>query len=559
MMKKPPEDPYLTSSEKAKLFFVGHWRGVIALFAPIILILMLTPFPPQKHQWTAYTLLLMAIYWVSECIPLAVTSFVPVIIFPLTDVADTRGCCRSYMNDSIMMFNGSLILAYSVEQSGLHKRLAYFSIRLIGYSHLKLLMAMCCVTTFASMWITNTAATTMMVPINFALLRVFEDQKVIVVYEQTPDGDKVASDTTVCYFCAATFSATVGGIGTLVGTGTNLVFKGLFMSSYHEAPEYLSFPKFSACTVPLMILLELCVYMYMVVLYFGFLRPGSDAARKSKMPEAAQLAAKAAIAADVKKRGAISFWETWVCLLFGGAMVLFFCRSPQLFFGWGDAIHAFFDIKDTKFVRDSALAMCVGFLMFLLPRSLELFKNFTAKDERELPRSSQKSLLDWRLLNSQMPFAFSFLLGGGFSLSGAAKSSGLNAKLGESMQSLAGLPNMLVLLIVVFVVVLVTNFASNVAVCNVFTPIAMQLAREIGQNPLWYCIASGIAASFCFLIPVGTPGNLIVQSAASVPTSKMIVAGFGPTCSCIVVTWLMIYYWAPVIWPDLKILPEWIK
>ncbi|CAH0579075.1 unnamed protein product [Chrysodeixis includens] len=558
MLRRQEEEPYLTSSEKIKFFMVAHWKGVVAFFAPIVLLCILTPFPPQKYQWTAYTLLIMAVYWVTECIPLAVTSFIPVILFPITDVTDTKETCRTYMNDSIMMFNGSLILAYSVEQSGLHKRLAYFSIRLIGYSHLKLLLAMCCVTTFASMWITNTAATTMMVPINFALLKVFEDQKVIVVYEQTPEGDKVASDTTVCYFCAATFSATVGGIGTLVGTGTNLVFKGLFMSGYPDAPEYLSFPKFSACTVPIMIITEAFVYLYMVVLYFGFLRPGSDAAKKAVMPEAAKEAAKAAIAKDVKKRGSISFWEACVCLLFGGAMVSFFCRSPQLFFGWGDAIHAFFDISDKKFVRDSALAMFVGFLMFLLPRSLDVAKNCTAKDERDLPKASQKSLLDWRILNSQMPFAFSFLLGGGFALSGAAKSSGLNAKLGESMQSLAGLPNALVLLIVVIVVVLVTNFASNVAVCNVFTPIAMQLAKEINQNPLWYCIASGLAASFCFLIPVGTPGNLIVQSAASVPTSKMIVAGFGPTVGSILISWLMVYYWGPVIWPDLKILPEWI-
>ncbi|CAH1645578.1 unnamed protein product [Spodoptera littoralis] len=558
MMKKEKPEPYLTSTEKLQYFLIAHWRGVVIVFTPAFFTFVLFPGPTTKYQWTGYTLLVMAVYWVSECIPLAVTSFLPIVIFPLTDVMNTRECCTAYMNDSVMMFIGSLILAYSVEQSGFHKRLAYFSIQLIGYSHLKLLLAMCCVTTFASMWITNTAATTMMVPINFAILRVFEEQKVIKVFDKNSDGELVASDTTCCYFCAATFSATVGGIGTLVGTGTNLVFKGLFMQSYQEAPEYLSFPKFSMFAVPYMIVLESLVYIYMIVSYFGFLRPGSEAQKKSIIPLVAQNAAKASIQADVKKRGSISYWEGMVCFLFGGAMISFFSRSPQLFIGWGDMINEYFGIKDPKFIRDSALAMFVGFAMFLLPRDKSFFSNFTVKFKEDMPKGKTLSVLDWRLLNTQMPFAFSFLLGGGFALSSAAKSSGLNAKLGESMQVLKPLPNMLVLLIIVVVIVLVTNFASNVAVCNVFTPIAMQLAKEINQNPLWYAITSGFSASFCFMVPVGTPGNLIAQSAAKIPTGKMIVAGSGPTLSTMIVTWICMNLWAPIIWPDLKEMPDWI-
>ncbi|PZC80046.1 protein I'm not dead yet [Helicoverpa armigera] len=556
--KKDPGDPVLTIGDKLKYFMIGHWRGVVVIITPIILIGLLAPFPSTRYQWTAFTLIIMAVFWVSECIPLAVTSFIPVVIFPLVDVSDTRTCCTAYMNDSVMMFGGSLILAYSVEQSGFHKRLAYYTVRLIGYSHFKLLFALCCVTTFASMWITNTAATTMMVPINFALLKVFEDQKVLVVFEKNEDGELVASDFTSCYFCATTFSATVGGIGTLVGTGTNLVFKGLFVVAYPDAPEYLSFPKFSAFAIPYLIFLEAAVYFYMIVLYMGFLRPHSKVAKASHIPVTAQKAAKAQIESDIKKMGKLRYWEAMVLLLFGGAMIAFFCRSPQLFPGWADIIQDYYKIKDAKFIRDSACAMLVGFLMFLLPRDLSFFNNFTAKFKEDLPKGRTMSVLDWPTLNRTMPFAFSFLLGGGFALSTAARTSGLNAKLGESMQALKDLPNGVVILIIIIVVVLVTNFASNVAVCNVFTPIAMQLAKEINQNPLWYAICSGFAASFCFMIPVGTPGNLIVQSSAKVPTGKMIVAGFGPSVTTIIISWFAIYLWAPVIWPDLYLMPDWI-
>ncbi|KAG6442406.1 hypothetical protein O3G_MSEX002282 [Manduca sexta] len=355
MAKK--EEPFLTTSEKFKMFLSAHWRGLLCLVAPLLFLGIVTPFPGKHYQWCAYTLLVMAVFWVAECIPLAVTAFLPVVVFPLTGVASTSTACKAYINDSVLMFLGSIMLAYAVEQSGLHKRLAYAAIRMIGYSHFKLLFAMCAVTTFVSMWITNTAATTMMVPIIFALLKVFEDQGILVIYEKGPDGEKFASDMTTCYFCAATYSATIGGIGTLVGTATNLVFKGLFMSAYPEAPEYLSFPKFSAFAVPYIIVLEAFTFFYLAMVYFGFMRPGSEAAKSAFITDKAKAAAKKAIDDDWKRLGSMTFWEMMVIILFGGAMVAFFCRSPQMFDGWGDVIAEHFDL-DHKLLRGPAQEVC---------------------------------------------------------------------------------------------------------------------------------------------------------------------------------------------------------
>ncbi|CAH2106487.1 unnamed protein product [Euphydryas editha] len=551
------EEPPLAVKDRFRIILAVHWRGILCVLVPILAIVILLPFPPESYQWTAYCLIIMAIFWVSECIPLPVTSFLPIIIFPLTGVASTTDVCKAYVNDSIFMFLGSLILAYSVEQSGLHKRLAYCSIRAIGYSHVKLLTAMCIVTTFVSMWITNTAATTMMVPINFAVLKVFEEQKLLQIYVTNSVGEQVASDITTCYFCTATFSATIGGIGTLVGTATNLVFKGLFITQFPDAPELLSFPKFSAFGIPYMIILDFFMLLYMCVVYIGVLRPKSETAKKSKIsPEGIKAAAKT-VNADYARLGRITFWEYMVILLFGGAMVAFFCRSPQLFPGWGDLIKDYFDLKDEKFVRDSALAALVAFMMFLFPSNLSFFKNCKAKFYEDLPTTRVPSVLNWKKLITELPYSFTFLLGGGFALSDAARKTGLNQKIGEFLQELKILPNIIILLILIIFVVLITNIASNVAVCNVLAPISMQLAKEIGQNPLWYVIASGFSSSYCFMFPVGTPGNLVVQSAAKIPTPKMIKAGLGPTISTIIITWLAVYFYAPIIWPELHYMPEW--
>ncbi|XP_047529628.1 protein I'm not dead yet-like [Vanessa atalanta] len=503
----------------------------------------------------------MAVFWVTECIPLAVTSFLPIVIFPLTGIMSTNETCCCYMNDTIMMFLGSMWLAYAVEQSGFHIRLALYAIQAVGYSHYKLLFAMCFTTMFVSMWITNTAATTMMVPINFALLQVFEDQGLLKIYDTGVDGERIASDITTCYFCAATFSATIGGVGSLVGTATNLVFIGLFSRMYPNAPEYLSFPKFSAFAIPYMLLMEAFVYLYLIVVYLGYLRPNSQAAKRAQITESGIEAAKAAVTEKLEKLGRITFWEIIVIILFSGAIILFFCRSPQIFTGWGDMISLYFDADDKKFVKDSAAVMLIGFLMLLLPSSMLFFKNFTAKDHGELPNKGIQSVLIWDKVNDIMPYSFMFLLGGGFALSNAAKKdyTDLNGRIGLLLKNMKDLPNKLIILLIIIFTVFTTNFASNVAVCNVISPIVMQLAQEINQNPLWYNIAAGFSSSYALCLPVGTPGNLVVQSSANIPTSKMIKAGLGPTVSTIIISWLCVCYWAPVIWPDLHNLPNWIE
>ncbi|XP_075973571.1 protein I'm not dead yet-like [Anticarsia gemmatalis] len=554
--RKEPPPP--TMVERLKLFFAVHWRGVLLVVWPIAMLFLVLPLPGEKSGWTAYTLILMGMFWVTEALPLAVTGFFPIIILPLAEVLSTKDVCKAYMNDTIFLFLGSLFLASAVEQSGLHKRMAYFAIRLIGYSHYKLLFAMCSVTTFVSMWITNTAATTMVTPINFALLKVFEDQRVLKIYDRTKAGDDEASDITACYFCAATFSATIGGIGTLVGTATNLVFKGLFSKDFPDAPELISFPLYSAFAIPTMVALEACLYLWLIVVYLGFMRPNSPQAKKSAIPDYAKKAAKLAIDKDTKKLGKITFWEIMVLILFGGAMVAFFCRSPQLFTGWADIINTTFDKpSDLRMITDSAVAMGFPFLMLLAPNTLNFIKNFTAKAVQHLPKKPIGSVLDWATLNRSAPYSFMFLLGGGFALSTAAKSSGLNDKIGEHMTALAGLSNFVVMLLIILVVIFITNFASNVAVANVFVPIAMNLAVKLDKNPLWYCVVAGMTASFCFCIPVGTPGNLVVQSAAKISTKKMIYAGSGPTVSTIIVSMFFFYFWAPIIWPVLHEMPEW--
>ncbi|KAI5637851.1 sodium:sulfate symporter transmembrane region domain-containing protein [Phthorimaea operculella] len=541
---------------KLKRFFSVHWRGVICVLTPILLSPLLKN--PKPYCWVAYALLIMATYWVSEAIPLPVTAFIPLGIFPLADIMPGQAVAKLYCNDTIMVFLGSLMLASAIEQSGLHVRMALCAIRTIGYSHYKLLLSISLMTMFASMWMVNTAATTMVVPTIFALLKVFEDQGLLKVYDQTEHGDMVASDFSTCYFCSAAFSSTIGGVGTLIGTGTNLVFKGLLETAYPQVPEYLSFPLYSGFAVPYMLIMEMLLYLSMIIIFLGFLRPNSKCARESKISPEGKEAAKEAVAQQTEALGKFSYYEKNVVLTFTLSICLFFTRSPQMFPGWADRLVQYYKEKNKKFIKDSVVAVGMVFIMLWLPQDMKAIKSVKAKTIQELPKGRVKSVLEWTKMSNSLPWSFMFLLGGGFAISGAAgpKFSNLNGIIGDFLAKMDKLPNPVLVLIIILITVILTNLASNVAVATVIVPIAMTLATKVGAHPLLYNMAAGLSASYCFLLPVGTPPNLIVQSAASVPTKKLIKAGLAPTLVAILLTWGLLFGWAPVIWKDLKKSPK---
>ncbi|VVC98711.1 unnamed protein product [Leptidea sinapis] len=192
---------------------------------------------------------------------------------------------------------------------------------------------------------------------------------------------------------------------------TNFVFKGLFSKAYPVAPEYLSFPKFSAFSIPYMLMMEGAMYLYLLIVYFGFLRPKSAAAEKAKLTPEGIEAAKKTVTENLQSLGKITFWEIQVIILFSLAIALFFCRAPQIFHGWGDEIVRYFNLEDSKFLMDSAAALFVAFLMLLLPSTLKFLDNFKAKEYDELPNSPIPSVLNWAALNDVMGYSFMFLLG----------------------------------------------------------------------------------------------------------------------------------------------------
>ncbi|XP_068087069.1 protein I'm not dead yet-like [Anabrus simplex] len=501
----------------------------------------------------AYVVLVMSLFWITEALPLPVTSMIPIVAFPLMGILPTEEVCMVYFKETNMMFVGGLIVAIAIEHSNLHKRVALNIMLLIGSTHIRLLLGLMMCTMFVSMWVSNTAATAMMAPIAQAILEELEGvslfkigktqaAEIVKKQEEYPN----PSRTTRCYFLAITYSATIGGTGTLVGTGTNLTFKGLFESLFPKAPP-ISFGKWMMFNVPGMLLNNILIWLSLIWMYLGFCRKGGmdeDVARQKleDKEEAKQAAAvvRGVVKSKLQEMGGLSWHEISVGLLFLLVVSLWVTRSPGIFPGWAEVI------TETK-VKDATAAMFVSILFFILPARLDFLYSLSSDPEKR-PTKTGPALLTWKVVNQKMPWGLIFLLGGGFALAAGSAASGMSKAIGQSLKGMSTLPPFAVLVLCTFIATNMTEFSSNVAIASILLPVLAEMAVAIEIHPMYLMIPVTLCCSFAFMMPVGTPGNAIVAGMVNIRTKQMIVAGIIPSIVTLIVVCALFPTWGDIVY-----------
>lgn len=440
---------------------IGFWVGIIGFLATLILP---APGGMPAPAWSAAGLVwLMAAWWMTEALPLSATAILPFLVLPLTGVADANKTAAAYYSPIMFLFIGGAFLALAIERTGLHRRLALFIMRRAGLTSGRLLLAVMSATAILSMMISNTSTALIMMPMALAMLAAggVKDGETGGIAGALPMG--------------IAFAASIGGLGTMVGTPTNAIAAGLLEKSLGLKITFL----------------EWSLYAMPVVL-IGVPLAALIIARIQKLGQERfdPLAARDAIAHSVA-------WSTPERRLLPVVTLAFAAWMTQ------PLLEGLFPKGG---LTDGTIAAIAGLVLFVLPDG------------------TGRPMLVWKEANNA-PWDVVLMFGGGLAMAMGMTESGLAAWLGQMLLPLAQVPLPLVALILVGFVILVTEFASNIATASGILPVVAALVVALGADPILLALPAAIASTWGFMLPAGTGPNALAWSTRHVAMGSMIRAG----------------------------------
>jgi len=424
---------------------------------------------------TAAVAVWMATWWMTEAIPLYATALLPLALFPLLGVANMHDAAAPYAHELIFLFMGGFVLALSMQRWSLDRRIALLALQRAGSSPARIVGAFMLVTAILSMWVSNTATAVMMLPIAVGVVE--------LVGESTER--KQESPFAVCLLLGIAYSASIGGVGTLIGTPPNL-----FLASYVSTNLgiEIGFVRWMAIGLPLVaIMLPLTWLLLTRVLYptrLMSLQGGREYLTR-----------------ELRGLGPATPGEKVTLSVFGITALAWITRP------WLSQIEIL-DAHPLSGLTDPGIAIFAALALFVIP----------------VERKPWVSTMDWETAN-RLPWGLLVLFGGGLSLAAAIRANGLGEFLGHSVGSLAGVPSLILILGVVAMMIFLTEITSNTATAAALVPILAGLAPGLGIEPLLLIVPAAIAASCAFMLPVATPPNAVVFGSGFVPLPQMARAG----------------------------------
>jgi sodium-dependent dicarboxylate transporter 2/3/5 len=458
---------------------------------------------------------LMAIWWMTEAVPLAVTSLLPLVLFPLLGLGDVRRTPQNYFNEIIVLYLGGFFIALAMEQWRLHQRIALGLLNRMGSSPASVLGGFLLATSLLSMWISNSATALMMLPIGLA---------VILKLEETFGAERVRP-LALGLMLAIAYGCSIGGIATLVGTPTNLAFLKIYRDTFPSAPP-VAFGEWMLYATPLAAILLAATWFLLTRVFCR-----CDATLRLD---------RSVVRAELNGLGPMRFEEKVIGTLFLAVALIWVFRSDLnigLFTipGWS-RLHPALAALD-----DGSAALLVALLLFFIPSRAE----------------PGRALLDGGTF-AKVPWDILLLLGGGFALASGFVTSGLSEYLAKALRDFGHLPAFVILALVCLLITFLTELTSNVATATMFLPVLAAWGVAEGINPLMLMIPATISASMAFMLPVATPPNAIVFTSRRVRIAEMARVGLALNLIGVIVIAVYSHYILPMIFRfDPTLLPVW--
>ncbi len=437
---------------------------------------------------------LMAVWWISEAVPLAATSLLPIVLVPALTERSVGETTASYASPIVFLFLGGFLIAIAMEKWGLHRRIALLTLRKVGVSPRRIVLGMMLATGFLSMWVSNTATTLMMLPIGFSVLALVSGKGMSGASSggtTAPSADAANPQVEafgVCLVLAIAWSASMGGLGTLLGSPPNAIIAGY---ASDELGIDIGFVDWMMLGVPLAFTFIAIGWALMTRVLYRF--------ELDEIPGGATL-----IDDEIAKLGRMNQGERMVALVFGGAAFLWIV--PGLLSELPSLNAA---MPWLGSLNDAAIAVAAGLALFMLPG-----------------RGNNVMVLDWKDAENGLPWGVLLLFGGGLCLAGAVAGTGLDDWFGQQVSGLSALPIVLLIACVVTIVLFLTEVTSNTATAATFIPVLGGVALGVGVDPMGLLVPAALAATCAFMLPVGTPPNAIAFSTGAVTIPQMARGGF---------------------------------
>ena len=435
----------------------------------------------------------MAVWWISEVVPIAVTSLLPIILFPSLNILNIQDTGANYGHKYIFLFIGGFILANAIQKWNLHKRIALNIILKIGGSTDKIILGFMLATGFLSMWISNTATTVMMLPIALSVINQLKDHPETLENENKVFGKAL--------MLGVAYSASAGGIATLIGTPPNLIFAGFIQENFNIEISFFQWMKIG---FPVSIILMLFIWWFLTKYAFKLNKTGFPGGKEE-------------IKKILSKMGKINNEEKKILIVFTLTILSWIFRKNTI-----NLIIPNFD--------DSMIAISSAIILFILP----------SKNKKE-------PIMKWKDALT-IPWGILLLFGGGLSIAKGFQATGLDHWIGDQLSFLTFSSSLLVIFLIIAGVNFLTEMTSNMATTAMLLPVMIPIANIMQINPFLLLVGTTLAASCAFMLPVATPPNAVVFGSKLLKISDMVKAGIFINIFSIIIILIMVYFGMPIFW-----------
>jgi sodium-dependent dicarboxylate transporter 2/3/5 len=485
---------------------VVQWTGLVA--APVLAVGLYFLLPAMGGQdlthggrATLAAIVLMSVWWLTEALPIEATALVPLVLFPVLGIADIKKASAPYADDVIYLFLGGMLLGAAMERWNLHRRFALMTIFAVGTRPDRLIAGIMIAAAAISMWVSNTATAVMMLPIGVSIINTVGHR----VHGKRGLFGSAQGNFAKAMMLGIAYAATVGGIGTVVGTPPNTVAKAFIERTYGVT---LSFADWFKIGVPIMLIFLPATWLILVKVVYPVHSGALEGVHE-------------AIGKELKTLGRPGRGEVLT-------LVVFVCTAVAWVFSrqLGGLLSA--AVGREIVIADSSIAIACGLALFMLPVNAR---------KREF-------LLDWETAG-KVPWGVLLLFGGGLSLAAAVSANHVDVFIGSLFSGVHVHPLALVL-IVTTVVVFATEVGSNTAIVNIFLPIVAPVAVKLGVHPYLLIFPVAIGASYAYMMPTGTPPNALVFASGHLRVADMARPGFLLNLVSISLITVYVYFAAPV-------------